>query len=199
MRVIARNRSPVLVLTAALDLAFLAVAFGVRTVVQRRRTGDSGWRLGKPHSAAEAASRALLFGAGIALAVALVTAGGLSSLPLAVAGATAGLAAIAFVSVAQLQMGASWRIGVDPDEVTSLVQDGVYAHVRNPIYTGMAAYALAHVAMTPSVWSALGAAAMAAGVELQVRAVEEPYLERVHGDRYRTWAARSGRFVPGLG
>jgi protein-S-isoprenylcysteine O-methyltransferase Ste14 len=36
-------------------------------------------------------------------------------------------------------------------------------------------------------------------VELQVRFVEEPYLLRTHGQRYRDYASRVGRFVPGLG
>jgi protein-S-isoprenylcysteine O-methyltransferase Ste14 len=33
----------------------------------------------------------------------------------------------------------------------------------------------------------------------QVRGAEEPYLLRVHGDAYRCYAARAGRFVPGIG
>jgi protein-S-isoprenylcysteine O-methyltransferase Ste14 len=36
-------------------------------------------------------------------------------------------------------------------------------------------------------------------LELQVRAVEEPYLIRSHGDAYRAYAARVGRFLPGIG
>ena len=36
-------------------------------------------------------------------------------------------------------------------------------------------------------------------LEIQVRLVEEPYLLRQHGDAYRNYAARVGRFVPGLG
>jgi protein-S-isoprenylcysteine O-methyltransferase Ste14 len=35
--------------------------------------------------------------------------------------------------------------------------------------------------------------------EAQVRLVEEPYLLGVHGDAYRAYAARVGRFSPGLG
>jgi protein-S-isoprenylcysteine O-methyltransferase Ste14 len=41
--------------------------------------------------------------------------------------------------------------------------------------------------------------AVAASVQVQVRLVEEPYLLRVHGDAYRAYAARTGRFVPGVG
>jgi hypothetical protein len=32
-----------------------------------------------------------------------------------------------------------------------------------------------------------------------VRCVEEPYLIRVHGDAYRSYARAVGRFLPGIG
>jgi protein-S-isoprenylcysteine O-methyltransferase Ste14 len=34
---------------------------------------------------------------------------------------------------------------------------------------------------------------------VQVRLVEEPYLRRVHGCAYETYAARTGRFLPRIG
>ena len=47
---------------------------------------------------------------------------------------------------------------------------------------------------------ALAAALLTAvGIEIQVRAVEEPYLLEGHGERYRRYASRVGRFVPGIG
>jgi hypothetical protein len=36
-------------------------------------------------------------------------------------------------------------------------------------------------------------------IQMQVRAVEEPYLVRVHGTAYVAYAARVGRFVPRVG
>ena len=36
-----------------------------------------------------------------------------------------------------MAMGASWRIGVDPEETTELVTGGVFGLCRNPIYTFM--------------------------------------------------------------
>ncbi|MFF5034104.1 hypothetical protein [Nocardia salmonicida] len=39
----------------------------------------------------------------------------------------------------------------------------------------------------------------AGGFVIQVRAVEEPYLTRVHGAHYRAYLATTGRFVPGFG
>jgi protein-S-isoprenylcysteine O-methyltransferase Ste14 len=180
------------------DVIFLAVAFGARTLVQRRRTGDSGWRLGRPHSSAEAAARGLMVAAGVLLGVALVAPGDPPP-AVFVVGALLAVLSVGFVALAQLQMGASWRIGVDPAERTALITSGLYAQIRNPIYTGMVAFAVGQALMVPGVWSAAGAVAMALGVEIQARAVEEPYLRATHGADFDRWARRSGRFVPRLG
>lgn len=187
------------IVALVLDLLFVAVAFGARTWVQRRRTGDSGWRLGRPHSAAEGLARVLLFGSAAAIAAALVTMEEPAPAAVASLSIAGAIASVVLVVVAQLQMAESWRIGIDPDETTELVRSGLYAHVRNPIYTGMAAYAVAHVGLTPSPAAVLAALLMVAGVQLQVRAVEEPYLDRVHGEAFRAWTRNSGRFVPRVG
>lgn len=181
-----------------LDLVFLITAFGVRTVVQRRRTGDTGWRLGRPASAGEAIARGSMFASGgvlgVALAVSEARTGAAAASGLAIA-----IAAIAFVSVAQLQMGSSWRIGVDQTERTDLIVDGLYALVRNPIYTGMATFTFGQVLLLDGPLAIVGAALMVLGVEVQVRSVEEPYLVATHGNAFTSWARRSGRFVPRLG
>jgi protein-S-isoprenylcysteine O-methyltransferase Ste14 len=41
--------------------------------------------------------------------------------------------------------------------------------------------------------------ALVGALELQVRRVEEPHLLRVHAATYRDYAARTGRFLPGIG
>jgi protein-S-isoprenylcysteine O-methyltransferase Ste14 len=188
----------VLTLVLAVDLIFLAVAFGARTLVQRRRTGDSGWRLGRPHSSGEAVARGLMVAAGL-LGVALVAPGGPAPRVVFEVGALLAVFSVGFVAVAQIQMGASWRIGVDPAERTALVTSGLYARIRNPIYTGMVAFTVGQALMVPGVWSAAGALAMFAGVEVQARAVEEPYLRATHSVDYERWAQGSGRFLPRLG
>jgi len=53
--------------------------------------------------------------------------------------------------------------------------------------------------MVPSPLSIAAPVLVAIGLEIQVRAVEEPYLLRLHGDSFRAYASRVGRFVPGLG
>lgn len=101
--------------------------------------------------------------------------------------------------VAQMAMGDSWRIGVDPEERTELVTGGVFALCRNPIYSFMIVAWIGFALLVPT-WIALLAGLLLVGsIELQVRLVEEPHLMRTHGEPYRAWASRVGRFLPGLG
>ncbi len=106
---------------------------------------------------------------------------------------------IAGALAAQMSMGDSWRIGVDDSETTDLVTDGLFAWVRNPIFSFILVTGVGLVALLPTVWALLALALTTAGIEIQVRAVEEPYLEKTHGLAYRDYAARVGRLVPGVG
>ena len=136
-------------ITAALVLyaVYLTVGFVVRTLVQWRRTGDSGWRgisgrFGSPE-----------WWAGVLFAVALVAGvlgpvtalaglapiGVLEAPAVAWTGAVLAVLGIVATFVTQLKMGSNWRIGVDETERTDLVTSGPFALVRNPIFTVMAA------------------------------------------------------------
>lgn len=106
---------------------------------------------------------------------------------------------VADTLAAQTSMGTSWRIGVDENERTALVTTGAFALARNPIFTAMIATAVGLAAMVPNVVSVFGLILTVAVIELQVRAVEEPYLRRLHGDDYLRYAAAVGRFLPGIG
>jgi protein-S-isoprenylcysteine O-methyltransferase Ste14 len=113
------------------------------------------------------------------------------------AGVLAALTGLAVVLVAQAQMGASWRIGIDAAP-TGLVADGLFRWVRHPIYTGLLAMLAGVVALTPSPWTLMGAGWIASLVALQAR-LEDTHLSLRHGDAWRAWASRTGRLLPGLG
>lgn len=190
------------------DVVGLVLAFGVRTWVQVRATGTSGFRgiSGRPGSLAWWGG--VLFPAAslfVLLAPVLVLTGATAPLPLlaypaiAVTGLVLAVAGLAVVLAAQAAMGNSWRIGVDEGERTDLVTTGLFAAVRNPIFTGMGAVALGVALMAPTLLALLAVACLVAAVQIQVRVVEEPYLRRVHGDTYARYAAGAGRFLPGFG
>lgn len=190
------------VIALALFVAFTAAGFGWRTVVQVRRHGDSGWRFtrsGPDRLVGPALVVAfLLVGAGpvVALLGEVPTAGGPVA---AVVGALLAVGAGVLTVLAQVQMGASWRIGVEAGERTDLITGGLFGRMRNPIFTGMLLFVVGLALLVPNVPSILGAVLAAATIHLQVRLVEEPNLLAVHGEPYRRWAATTGRFLPGVG
>ena len=191
-----------------LYLLYLLLAFGLRTLIQWRRTGSTGFHGvgGSPGSAEWIA------GVGFTLALALGASApvlalldivepieALDDARLHVIGLWLALAGIALTFYAQVAMGTSWRIGVDESERTDLVTSGPFALVRNPIFAAMIPTGLGLALLVPSVVALAGFAALVTALELQVRVVEEPYLLRVHGATYAEYAQRTGRFVPGVG
>jgi protein-S-isoprenylcysteine O-methyltransferase Ste14 len=195
-------------LAAAMLVVFLVLTLFVRVAIQLRRTGSTGLiGLRKGAGPLEWLS-GLLFIGGMAIAIVslqLVLQDNLDPIEaldvdgLHVIGIA--LAAIGGLAVfgAQLGMGASWRIGVSEDQGTDLITGGWFRLCRNPIYAAMIVGWTGFALMVPT-WLAFGAVlVIALGLELQVRVVEEPYLERTHGDEYGRYASRVGRFVPGVG
>jgi protein-S-isoprenylcysteine O-methyltransferase Ste14 len=100
---------------------------------------------------------------------------------------------------AQLGLGASWRIGVDESERTTLVTTGPFRLVRNPIFVAVILTFVGMALIVPNLVAVAGVIVAAVGIEAQVRLVEEPYLCRAHGMAYTDYASRVGRFVPGVG
>lgn len=187
---------------------YLALAFGLRTWLQLRRTGSSGFEgiSGRPGSAEWLAG--ILFGVALAIGVAAPVLALLDVVEPVKAfdSATVHAAGVALFAIglvgtllAQAAMGSSWRIGVDEQSRTELVTGGPFTIVRNPIFAAMLPASAGLALMVPSVVAFAGLAALFVALELQVRIVEEPYLLRTHGAEYSSYAARVGRFVPGFG
>ena len=192
-------------------LVFYGLGFGWRTWVQLRRYGSSGivlFRSGRPGQHL----REALF---VVLAVALLAEAALAAVaprrlpglvPLAPAsaavlratGTVMVLGATALMLAAQLDLGASWRVGIDEGARPGLVTGGLYRYSRNPIYVAMLTALLGFALLLPS-WISLGLLIGAGlGIRRHVRD-EEAYLARTYGEEYRRYAARVGRFVPGVG
>lgn len=186
----------------------LAITFGIRVAVQLRRTGSTGIKgLPRDASPVERLAGVLFFVAlvGGGSAPLLTMLGVLDPIPALdgsvgnTIGLIIGIVGIVVTFGAQLAMGDAWRIGVDPEERTELVTGGPFGLVRNPIYSAMIPTVFGLVLMVPNVVAVVTFACLVISIEMQVRLVEEPYLARTHGDAFARYAARVGRFVPGLG
>lgn len=186
---------------------FYAVAFGLRTWQHLRATGSTGFHGISGRLGSAEWTGGVLFVVGILLSFLAALGETLGLLaPLwqpspwgTVAGVVATLAGIVSTYAAQVSMGRSWRIGVREDERTQLVIDGAFAVVRNPIFSCMLLTATGLLLLLPNTLSVAALVCLFLAVELQVRFVEEPYLIRTHGQRYRDYGNRVGRFVPGFG
>jgi protein-S-isoprenylcysteine O-methyltransferase Ste14 len=195
-------------LALALYLGYLLLAFGVRGAIQWRRTGDVGFRFGadragSPQWWARLAFVAALAGGALAPVLALV--GWHEPIPalghglVALAGTGLALTGIIATFVAQVAMGTAWRVGVDPEERTEHVERWPFTLVSNPNFTAMAVTATGFVLMVPSLLALAAFGVLLWDLRYQVVVVEEPYLHRLHGAQYAAYAARVGRFVPGIG
>jgi protein-S-isoprenylcysteine O-methyltransferase Ste14 len=103
-------------------------------------------------------------------------------------------AALLWVGIAQLQMGASWRVGIDHARPTALVERGLFRWSRNPIFLGMRVALLAALLMAPNAITLAAAVATELLMQLQTR-LEEVHLLQLHGDTYRAYATRVNRWI----
>lgn len=107
-----------------------------------------------------------------------------------------GVMTIAFIWVvaAQSQMGASWRIGIDHNQATNLVQKGVFNYSRNPIFVGVIAMAFGYFLVLPNPLTFAILVLDIALIQVQV-AMEEAYLTQKHGQKYTDYCRLVRRWL----
>jgi protein-S-isoprenylcysteine O-methyltransferase Ste14 len=190
-------------LSVAAVLVLVLVVPIVRMRLRHGITGVAVHRDVTPFQRTMGVALGLMFGA---LAVVSVAHGALSPEALGVWSAphpvgVAGWCVLAFgvavISIAQAQMGASWRIGIDSAK-TSLVDVGLFRLVRNPIYSGMGLALAGALLIAPCGFTVMLTLQGCVLLALQAR-LEEEHLLREHGASYEAYAARVGRFVPFVG
>ncbi len=186
---------------------FIVLAGGARPILQLRQTGDAGIRQfsARPDTMQWRAHYSAGIG-GLTTGVAAPTAEliGLAPLGFLDHPVTRGLGVILTALgilatfAAQLAMGASWRIGVDTTEKTTLVTSGPFRLVRKPRPQRHAT----HIPR-PDTDGAQSHRRQwlrhHAHWQPQVRLVEEPHLRQLHAPGYANYASQAGRFIPGIG
>lgn len=193
-------------LALTLLTTFLVVVFPARAEVRRRRYGDTG-RVDRRHPRPRAwviDDALFLLGfssvvAGTALdALDVVNARSGSGTVAHASGVLLLVGATALAVWAQETMGPAWRADIPPLGGSRVVTGGPFRVVRNPNYVAMLAAGLGAVLLVPSAVTVAGWLVLLVSLLLTARA-EEPLLAARFGAEYHAYAARVGRFVPGIG
>ena len=117
-------------------------------------------------------------------------------------GVRLGAALVAVVCLVQtircwVRMGSDWRMEASRDN-TRLITDGLFRHIRHPIYAFSVLLMLCSALILPSLPMLAVAAVHVLLMNLKARN-EERHLLQTHGEDYARYLARTGRFFPRLG
>lgn len=104
------------------------------------------------------------------------------------------LISLAWTILAQAQMGDSWRIGIDTEHRTTLVQRGVFRLSRNPIFVGMILTLFGLLLVIPNVGTLVSLLLGSILIGIQVR-LEEEVLTTIHGEDYLQYRRRVRRWI----
>ena len=113
-------------------------------------------------------------------------------------GATLLFGGLALLVAAQLNLGRSWRIGIEAGAKPGLVTDGLYRFSRNPIFLALLITIAGYALLLPTRLSVALLVGAYIGIRQQIGA-EEAHLALTYGEPYRRYTRRVGRFLPGIG
>ncbi|WP_201860696.1 methyltransferase family protein [Microvirga soli] len=186
-------------------LVGLSAAFALLTRRVSQRLGRSADRFGTGDTAHDFVGRVYRVGGAILFVFLIVRAvlptadmaaglvPGLARPTIAWLGLAVMAAGSAVILAAQVQMGTSWRIGLD-QERTGLVTSGLFAWSRNPTFLGMVAVVLGAFLMAPTTVTGIVLAAAWVAFSVQIR-MEEEHLRRMHGPAYEAYRVAVPRWI----
>lgn len=102
--------------------------------------------------------------------------------------------AMLWIGLAQYQMGISWRIGIDHLNKTTLVDSGLFAISRNPIFLGLLLCLLGLFLLIPSGFLLSVLLTTYFVIQIQVR-LEEDFLKLQHDKKYVNYKDKVRRWL----
>jgi len=102
--------------------------------------------------------------------------------------------ALIWISIAQFQMSNSWRIGIDEENKTKLVTDGVFSISRNPIFLGMIISVLGLFFILPNALTFFLTITTYIVIQIQIR-LEEEFLQKQHAQDYVNYKLKTKRLL----
>ena len=190
----------------AFSLVFILQVFVIRSVILWKKTGVNPFVFGKTENAHDYIGRVykvMTVGTWIAI-------GSYSFLPdtyqylmpmwylesAIVQQVGVGLLVFAFIwiIVAQFQMSNSWRIGINYEETTKLIDHGLFGVSRNPIFLGVLISYVGTFLVIPNALTFSLMAITFISIQVQVR-MEEEYLQKSHGEEYNQYQKKVRRWI----
>ena len=102
--------------------------------------------------------------------------------------------ALVWISIAQFQMSNSWRIGIDEENKTKLVTDGVFSISRNPIFLGMILSVVGLFFIVPNALTFFLTITTYIIIQIQIR-LEEEFLQKQHAQDYVNYKLKTKRLL----
>ena len=116
------------------------------------------------------------------------------SMPWQLSGAAIVAASLALLAVSYLEMGASWRLGIDRSAPGALVTAGAFRFSRNPIYLAADGFVAGSFLLNPTLSSLLFATLTPLYLHCRIRH-EERFLAGAYGMEFARYAARTRRYL----
>jgi len=108
------------------------------------------------------------------------------------------IAAFAMFFATHRALGRNWSVSLDVRQDHRLITEGVYRHVRHPMYTAFWLWAVAQALLLPN-WVAGLSGLLGFGILYFLRvSQEEQLMLDTFGDDYRAYIARTKRLIPGV-
>ena len=113
-------------------------------------------------------------------------------------GLGAAIASLAMFIATHRALGRFWSVSLDVREGHKLATEGVYRHVRHPMYVAFWLWAVAQALLLPN-WVAGMAGLVGFGTLYFLRvAREEQMMMDAFGEDYRAYMTRTKRLIPGI-
>ena len=104
------------------------------------------------------------------------------------------LVSLVWTIIAQAQMGEAWRIGVDTEHRTPLIQTGIFRISRNPIYIGVVITLSGLFLIIPNAITLLILVVGIVLIGVQIR-LEEEHLGKMYSKQYAEYCGRVRRWL----